>query len=65
MCVCVFFCFMGHLTPSLLNVGVAFGAAFDAILQSSTQLVGMSAGVYALMGMHYADAPWPCEEPYA
>ncbi|CAE7584982.1 rom-1 [Symbiodinium natans] len=48
--------FHGHVRLAiLLNVGVAFGAAFDAILQSSTQLVGMSAGVYALMGMHYAD----------
>jgi len=48
--------FHGHLRLALLlNVGVAVGAAFDSFLQNSYQLVGMSAGVYALMGMHYAD----------
>jgi rhomboid-related protein 1/2/3 len=48
--------FHGHLaTMACYNVGVASGALSHAVSNCHTRLVGMSGGVYALMGMHVGE----------
>eukprot|EP00930_Biecheleria_cincta_P032708 TRINITY_DN22680_c0_g1_i1.p1 TRINITY_DN22680_c0_g1~~TRINITY_DN22680_c0_g1_i1.p1 ORF type:complete len:444 (+),score=31.15 TRINITY_DN22680_c0_g1_i1:53-1384(+) len=47
----------GHIRLMVIfNLGVIGGAAFHALLvKNSPSLIGMSAGLYALVGMHVAD----------